>query len=87
MCDYTSTGKQTTRDATVINYAAMGITTSNTPVPVKIGRPTTMLLDGVVRSSKSPCSVASDKNAVVVSYEAFRSGDGLVESPFLLKGL
>lgn len=65
----------------------MGITTSNTPVPVTMGRPTTRLLEGVVKSSKSPYRVASDKKAVVVSYDALRSGDGLVERPFLLNGL
>lgn len=43
------------------------ITTSNTPVPVAFGRPRTMFPDGLVRSSKSPYNVASDKNAAVVS--------------------
>ena len=46
-----------------------------------------MFPDGVVRSSKSPWRVASDKNAAVVSYDALSSGDGFVDIPFRLKGL
>lgn len=66
---------------------AAGITTSNTPVPVALGRPKTMLPDGVVKSSKSPNNVASDKNAAVVSYDAFKNGDGFVDMPLRLNGL
>lgn len=44
-----------------------GITMSKAPVPVRLSLPMTMFPDGVVRSSKSPCSVASDKKAAVVS--------------------
>lgn len=60
---------------------------SNTPVPVRFRRPITMFPEGVVRSSKSPCKVASDRNAAVVSYDALSNGDGLEESPLRLKGL
>ena len=45
----------------------MSITTSNTPVPVALGLPRIILPEGVVRSSKSPNSVASEINAAVVS--------------------
>lgn len=65
----------------------IGYTISNTPVPVILGRPRTILLEGVRRSSKSPCSVASLKNAAVVSYDAFSNGDELVEIPLRLNGL
>ena len=64
-----------------------GITTSNTPVPVKFSLPTTMFPDGVLRSSKSPCRVASEMKVAVVSYDAFKSCEGLVEIPDRLKGL
>lgn len=64
-----------------------GITISNTPVPVRFSLPITILPDGVDRSSKSPCSVASERNAAVVSYDALSRGDGFVDMPFLLKGL
>lgn len=64
-----------------------GMTTSKTPVPVRFSLPATMFPDGVVRSSKSPCRVASEINEAVVSYDALRSGDGLVEIPDRLKGL
>jgi hypothetical protein len=46
-----------------------------------------MFPDGVVRSSKSPYRVASDRNAAVISYDALRSGEGLLEIPCRLKGL
>lgn len=68
-------------------YASVAITTSNTPVPVRLGRPSTMHPDGVRRSSKSPNSVASERKAAVVSYDAFRSGDGFIEIPLRLNGL
>jgi hypothetical protein len=61
--------------------------TSNAPVPVVLGRPRTMLPDGVVSSSKSPCSAASDKKLAVVSYDAFSSGDECVAMPLRLNGL
>lgn len=60
---------------------------SKTPVPVRLSLPATMFPDGVVRSSKSPWSVASDRNDAVVSYDAFSKGEGLVEMPDRLKGL
>ena len=63
------------------------INTPNAPVPVALGRPNTMFPDGVLRSSKSPCNVASPRNAIVVSYDALSSGDGFVEMPLRLKGL
>ena len=63
------------------------MTTSKTPVPVWLSLPMTMFPDGVVRSSKSPWRVASEKNAAVVSYDALSSGDGFVDIPFRLKGL
>lgn len=50
-------------------------TTSNAPVPLRAGLPTMMFPEGVVRLSKSPCNVASDKNAAVVSYDALSSGE------------
>lgn len=65
----------------------VGMTTSNTPVPVRFNLPITMFPEGVVKSSKSPFSAASDKKAAVVSYEAFSNGDGFVEIPRRLKGL
>jgi hypothetical protein len=63
------------------------MTTSNTPVPVKFNRPATIFPDGVVRSSKSPCNVASDRKDAVVSYDALSNGDGLVDIPDRLNGL
>ena len=75
-------------DKSRINHDdSTGITTSKTPVPVKFSLPATMFPDGVVRSSKSPCSVASEMKEAVVSYDAFRRGDGFVEMPERLKGL
>ena len=65
----------------------VSITTSNTPVPVALGLPRTMFPEGVVRLSKSPNSVASERNAAVVSYEALSRGDGFVEIPLRLNGL
>lgn len=56
-------------------------------MPVKLGRPITTLPEGVVKSSKSPCSVASPRKAAVVSYDALRSGEGFDEMPERLKGL
>ena len=46
---------------------SVSITTSNAPVPVVLGLPRIILPEGVVRSSKSPNSVASERNAAVVS--------------------
>ena len=46
---------------------SVSITTSNVPVPVALGFPKIILPEGVVRSSKSPNSVASEMNAAVVS--------------------
>jgi hypothetical protein len=57
------------------------------PVPLCVGRPSTIFPDGLVRSSKSPCSVASDKNAAVVSNDALSSGELCVEMPRRLNGL
>lgn len=74
-------------DVPVMLLGFTGITMSNTPVPVRFRRPITMFPEGVVRSSKSPCRVASDRNAAVVSYDALSKGDGFVESPLRLKGL
>lgn len=71
-------------------YAGMisvRVTTSNTPVPHIDGLPITILPDGDVRSSKSPCSVASERKAAVVSYEAFSNGELFVEMPLRLNGL
>lgn len=60
---------------------------SNTPVPLLLGAPITMFAEGLRKSSKSPCRVASDRNAAVVSKEALSSGDDLVAIPVRLKGL
>lgn len=68
-------------------YEFNDMTTSKAPVPVKFKRPATMLPDGVLRSSKSPCNVASERKEAVVSYDALRSGEGLVEIPDRLNGL
>lgn len=46
-----------------------------------------MFPDGVLKSSKSPYSVASDKKDIVVSYDALSSGEGFVEMPLRLNGL
>ena len=66
---------------------SVSITTSNAPVPVALGLPRIILPEGVVRSSKSPNSVASEINAAVVSKEALSKGDEFVEIPLRLKGL
>jgi hypothetical protein len=63
------------------------MTISNAAVPLVEGRPRTMLPEGEVRSSKSPCNAASDMNDAVVSKEALRSGELLVDIPLRLKGL
>lgn len=42
---------------------------------------------GLERSSKSPKSVASDKNAAVVSNDALSKGEEREEIPVRLKGL
>lgn len=68
-------------------FGATGITTSNTPVPVKLSLPATMFPEGDLRSSKSPCKVASERNAAVVSKEALRRGEELVAMPERLNGL
>ena len=61
-------------DKSTVNHDdSTGIITSNTPVPVKLSLPATMFPDGVVKSSKSPCRVASDMNEAVVSYDALES--------------
>jgi hypothetical protein len=52
-----------------------GNMTSNTPVPLNAGRPTMIFPEGVVKLSKSPWRVASDKKATVVSYDALSSGE------------
>jgi hypothetical protein len=72
---------------TTFSHIHTTVITSNAPVPIALGRPRTMLPDGVVSSSKSPCSAASEMNAAVVSYDALRSGDECVEIPFRLNGL
>lgn len=61
--------------------------TSNVPVPTLLGVPITKLALGLLKSSKSPCSVASDKNAAVVSNDALSSGDDLLAIPVRLNGL
>ena len=71
----------------MIHDDSTGMTTSKTPVPVRLSLPTTMFPDGVVRSSKSPCRVASEMKDAVVSYDALRRGEGLVEIPDRLNGL
>jgi hypothetical protein len=65
----------------------MGVLTSNTPVPVGLGRPNTIFPDGEVKSSKSPYRAASFKKAAVVSYDALSRGEELVEIPLRLNGL
>lgn len=65
----------------------LGTSTSNTPVPVRLSLPTTIFPEGDVRSSKSPCKVASERNAAVVSNDAFRRGEELVAIPERLNGL
>jgi hypothetical protein len=60
---------------------------SNTPVPLLLGAPITKLALGLRKSSKSPCSVASDRKAAVVSKDALRSGEDLEAIPVRLKGL
>jgi hypothetical protein len=57
------------------------------PVPVFAGLPITTLALGLVKSSKSPKRVASDKKPAVVSKDAFRKGDGEFAMPVRLKGL
>jgi hypothetical protein len=47
----------------------------------------TRLPDGVDKSSKSPYNVASERKAAVVSYDAFKRGEGLLERPLRLNGL
>ena len=64
-----------------------GIMISKEPVPVRAGFPSTMLPDGDVRLSKSPCRVASVMNATVVSKDALRRGELLLAIPLRLKGL
>lgn len=64
-----------------------GVRTSKTPVPLDPGFPRTMLELGLLRSSKSPWRVASERKAAVVSNEALRSGDDFDEIPVRLKGL
>jgi hypothetical protein len=61
--------------------------TSNTPVPLLGTFPSTMLAEGVPRSSKSPNRAASATNAEVVSNDALRNGDELFDRPVLLNGL
>ena len=84
-----STTTSTCHDSVDISLSSSstGITTSNTPVPHRIGRPNTKFPDGVLRSSKSPYSVASERNAPVVSNEAFNRGDGCTLIPLRLNGL
>jgi len=65
----------------------IGITTSNEAVPLFDGRPSTILPDGEVKSSKSPYNAASEINDAVVSKEAFSNGELFVEIPFRLNGL
>lgn len=64
-----------------------GITISKAPVPIVEGRPRTILPEGDFKSSKSPCNVASEMKDAVVSNDALRSGELLVEMPFRLNGL
>lgn len=60
---------------------------SQAPVPIAEGRPRTILADGDFKSSKSPCNVASEMKLAVVSKDALRRGELLVEIPFRLNGL
>ena len=50
-------------------------------------RPSTMLADGFVIVSKSPNRAASVMKAPVVSYDAFKKGDVLLDRPVRLNGL
>ena len=60
---------------------------SNAAVPLVEGRPNTMLPEGEVKLSKSPYNAASEMNEAVVSKDALRRGELLVEMPLRLKGL
>ena len=68
-------------------FGITGITTLNTPVPVKLSVPATIFPEGDLRSSKSPYKVASERNAAVVSKDALRRGEELVAMPERLNGL
>lgn len=65
----------------------LGARRSKTPVPLELGFPRTIFAAGDRKSSKSPCKVASDKKATVVSNDAFSSGEDLAEIPVRLNGL
>ena len=66
---------------------AVDTTTENAPVPDNGTRPSTMLADGFVIVSKSPNRAASVMKAPVVSYDAFKKGDVLLDRPVRLNGL
>lgn len=75
-------------EETIVGGAmTLGARISNDPVPLVLGLPMTILAAGLDKSSKSPCSTASDRNCTVVSNEAFSSGDDLFEIPVRLNGL
>lgn len=63
-----------------------GARTSKLPVPFALGLPITILAAGLVRSSKSPCSTASERKLTVVSNEALRRGEDLLAMPVRLNG-
>lgn len=67
--------------------ASTGTAISKMPVPVCAILPSTMLALGLVKSSKSPKSVASEMKPAVVSKEALRNGEGELAMPVRLKGL
>lgn len=68
-------------------YNLVGARMSKAPVPLALGLPITILAAGLVRSSKSPWRVASDRKATVVSNDALSSGEDLAEIPVRLNGL
>ena len=73
--------------ATGVWAMIFGARISNAPVPLVLGLPMTIFAAGLDKSSKSPWSTASDKNATVVSKDALSRGDDLFEIPVRLNGL